>query len=624
MLKIILTGALALCLSFPVAPAQAMRVCENCGADGTSVSPVQTGLHALAMHGAPAYGPDFTHFSYTNPAAPKGGSIHMGGFGGFDNLNPFILKGEAADGLALMYDTLMTSSADEAFSEYGLLAETVDLPEDRSWVAFNLRKDARFSDGSPVTAEDVVWTFKTLMEKGSPYFRAYYGEVVDAVAESPTRVKFLFKTAGNRELPLIVGQMAVLPKHYWDGKDFAASTLTPPIGSGPYKIAEVQAGRSLTYELRADYWGRDLPVNKGRFNIARITYDYYKDLEVMFEAFKAGAIDFRLENVARNWATGYDLPAVKDGRIIKELIPHQDPQGMQGFFMNTRRPVFADVRVRQALSGLLDFEWLNKNLFHDQYTRTQSYFANSELAATGVPSAAEIALLEPFRAQLPDSLFTTPFALPVTKGDGNQRDQMRQAVDLLKTAGWELKNGVMTNTATGQPLTFEILLVQDNFIRVTQPLVNTLARIGIKASIRVIDTAQYQNRLNDFDFDMVVSTAAQSLSPGNEQVNYWGSTSADTHGSSNLAGVKSPVVDALITKIVQSPDRESLLTAVHALDRVLLSGYYVIPQWHMSAHRVAYWNRFSHPEVLQKYGLGFPDVWWVDPAKDAALKRTGQ
>lgn len=609
MIKLFLTGALALCVAFPALAADA------------PVPSVRTGLHGLAMHGDPAYGPNFSHFAYTNPDALKGGAIHLGGFGGFDNLNPFILKGEAAEGLSLMYDTLMMGSADEAFSQYGLLAQSVDLPEDRSWVAFTLRPEAKFSDGTPVTAEDVVWTFKTLMEKGSPYFRAYYNEVTGAVAESPNRVKFTFKGPGNRELPLIVGQMAVLPKHYWDGKDFSASTLEPPIGSGPYRLGGVQAGRSVTYDLRPDYWGKDLPVNRGRYNIAKITYDYYKDLEVMFEAFKAGAIDFRLENVARNWATGYDLPAVREGRILKELIPHQDPQGMQGFFMNTRRPVFSDVRVRHALSLLLDFEWLNKNLFHDQYTRSTSFFANSELASGGLPTADELKLLEPFKDQLPPDVFSAPFALPVTSGDGNQRDQLRQAVDMLKTAGWELKNGVMTNMQSGQPFTFEILLVQDNFIRVTQPLVKALERIGIKAAIRVIDTAQYQNRLNDFDYDMIVSTASQSLSPGNEQTNYWGSLAADLKGSSNFAGVRSPAVDALIAKIVQAPDRQSLLTAVHALDRVLLNGYYVIPQWHMAAHRVAYWNRFSHPEVLQKYGFGFPDVWWVDATKDAALAR---
>ncbi len=610
MIKLFLTGALALCVAFPAL------------AENAPVSSVRSGLHGLAMHGDPAYGPDFSHFAYTNPDAPKGGAIHLGGFGGFDNLNPFILKGEAAEGLSLMYDTLMMGSADEAFSQYGLLAQSVDLPEDRSWVAFTLRPEAKFNDGTPVTAEDVVWTFKTLMEKGSPYFRAYYSEVTGAVAESPNRVKFTFKGPGNRELPLIVGQMAVLPKHYWEGKDFAASTLDIPVGSGPYKIASVQAGRSITYDLRPDYWAKDLPVNRGRYNIAKITYDYYKDLEVMFEAFKAGAIDFRLENVARNWATGYDFPAVQDGRVIKELIPHQDPQGIQGFFMNTRRPVFADVRVRQALSLLLDFEWLNKNLFHNQYTRSTSFFANSELASGGLPTAEEIKLLEPFKDQLSPEVFTAPFALPVTSGDGNQRDQLRQAVSMLKTAGWELKNGVMTNTQSGQPFTFEILLVQDNFIRVTQPLVKALERIGIKAAIRVIDTAQYQNRLNDFDYDMIVGTASQSLSPGNEQTNYWGSLAADLKGSSNFAGVKSPAVDALITKIVQAPDRASLITAVHALDRVLLNGYYVIPQWHMAAHRVAYWNRFSHPSVLQKYGFGFPEVWWVDAAKDEALNRT--
>jgi len=578
-----------------------------------------TGVHAIALHGAPKYGPDFAHFDYVNPNAPKGGLVRMGGFGSFDNLNPFILKGEAADGLGMMYDTLLQSSADEPFTEYGLLAESIDLPADRSWVAFELRDAATFSDGKPVTADDVVWSFNTLKNEGAPFYRAYYAEVVKAEAESPTRVKFTFAEAGNRELPLIVGQMPVLPKHYWEGKKFADSTLTPPIGSGPYEIANATAGRSITFKLREDYWGRDVPVNKGRYNFGLIRYDYYRDLGVMFEAFKAGELDFRLENSARNWATGYNVPAVANGRLIKETIAHEDPQGMQGFMFNTRRDIFKDVRVRKAIALLMDFEWMNTNLFYGQYKRSQSYFANSELASSGIPQGNELALLEPFRSQLPAEVFTTPFALPQTAGDGNIRAQMQQAVALLKEAGYELKNGVMTSKATGKPLSFEFLLVQEDFVRVVQPFTKNLERIGVKARLRVVDSAQYINRLNDFDFDMIVTSVPNSLSPGNEQLNFWGSTFADQPGSRNYAGVKNPVVDALIAQLIKAPDRKTLVDTVHALDRVLLSGWYVVPQWHLSSHRVGYWNRFAHPVVSQKYGLGFLDTWWVDPAKDAAL-----
>lgn len=578
-----------------------------------------TGAHAIALHGAPKYAPEFTHFDYVNPAAPKGGLVRLGGFGGFDNLNPFILKGEAADGLGMIYDTLLTSSADEPFTEYGLLAQSIDLPADRSWVAFNLRPEAKFSDGTPVTAADVVWSLNILKTEGAPFYRSYYTEVVKAEAESATRVKFTFAEAGNRELPLIVGQLPVLPQHYWEGKKFADTTLVAPIGSGPYAIGEVAPGRSISYTLRPDYWGRDLPVNVGRNNFGTIRYDYYRDLGVQFEAFKAGNLDFRLENSARNWATGYNVPAVTDGRLIKESIANEDPQGMQGFMFNTRRDVFKDVRVRHAIAMLMDFEWMNANLFYGQYTRSASYFSNSELASSGLPQGAELALLEPFRSQLPASVFDTPFTLPKTAGDGNIRPLLAAALALLKEAGYAPKGGVMTNTATGKPLSFEFMLVQEDFVRIVQPFVKNLERLGIKASLRVVDTSQYQNRLNDFDFDMIVTSVANSLSPGNEQMNFWGTAAADQPGSRNYAGVKSPVVDALIAQLIKAPDRQSLVDICHALDRVLLSGWYVVPQWHLSTYRVAYWNRFAHNAVLQKYGLGFMDSWWVDPAKDAAL-----
>lgn len=580
-----------------------------------------TGVHALALHGEPKYPPDFAHFDYVNPDAPKGGSVKLGAFGSFDDLNGFILKGEAAEGLGLVYDTLLVSSADEAFSEYGLLAESVDVPADRSWVAFNLRPEARFSDGQPVTAEDVVWTFNTLMKQGAPHYRNYYADVINAVAESPTRVKFTFKGPGNRELPLIVGQLPVLPKHAWDGKDFAATTLTPPVGSGPYRISAVDPGRSLTYERREDYWARDLPANKGRYNFAEIRYDYYRDENVMITAFKAGDLDYRSERVARLWATGYDFPAVRDGRVIKAEIRNQSPQGMQGFIFNTRRPVFSDVRVRHALALLFDFEWMNANLFNGQYTRSLSYFANSELASSGLPTPDELAVLEPLRGKIPETVFTTPFTLPVTKGDGNIRDLLQQAADLLKQAGWEPRKGVMTNVQTGQPLTFEVLLYDSAFERIIQPYLRNLERIGIKATLRLVDTAQYLQRVTRFDFDLISGGFAQSLSPGNEQMNYWSTAAADTEGSANYAGVRDSAIDTLVGQLIRATDRQQLITIARALDRVLLNGWYVVPNWHMPAWRVAYWNRFGKPAVQAPYSLGFPDTWWVDADRDAVLKR---
>lgn len=578
-----------------------------------------SGSHAFSLHGSPKYAADFAHFDYVNADAPKGGLVRLAGFGGFDNLNPFILKGESADGLGLVFDTLLISSADEASTEYGLLANSLDTPADRAWVAFNLRPEARFSDGSPVSASDVVWTFNTLKKDGAPFYRMYYAQVVKAEAESPTRVKFTFAEAGNRELPLIIGQMPVLPAAAWSGKNFADTTLVPLTGSGPYAVSKVDAGRSITYQRRADYWAANLPVNKGRYNFDTIRYDYYRDSGVMMQAFKAGEYDFKLESSARDWATAYDIPALREGRIIKENIHHEDPQGMQGFVFNTRREMFKDIRVRKAIAQLLDFEWMNANLFYGQYTRSNSFFANSELASSGLPEGKELEVLEGFRDKLPPELFSTPLTQPTTKGDGNVRPQMQAALDLLKEAGYAPQKGVMVNTATGAPLAFEILLVQDNFVRVAQPFVKNLERLGIKASIRLVDTAQYQNRVTKFDYDMMVGSAPQSLSPGNEQANYWNSASADTEGSANYAGVKDPVVDALVSQIIKAPDRETLVAHVKALDRVLLWGWYVIPQWHLSTYRVAYWNRFGHPEHPQKYGLGFPDTWWFDAEKDAAL-----
>jgi microcin C transport system substrate-binding protein len=574
--------------------------------------------HAIALHGAPKYPAGFAHFDYVSPDAPKGGTVRLGGFGSFDTLNPFTLKGEAANGLGLVYDTLLTSSADEASVEYGLLAEKVEVAADKLSVTFTLNPAAKFADGNPVTGGDVVWSFNTLIEKGAPTYKLYYADVAGVSAKGNI-VTFTFKNAGNRELPLILGQLPVLPAQAWAGKDFSATTLELPLGSGPYRVKEAQPGRRIVLERRDDYWAKDLNVNKGRYNYDTLQWDYYRDLGVMFEAFKAGELDYWAEFKAQNWATGYDVPAVKEGRIKRELIDNEDPQGMQGFAINTRCEIFKDVRVRQALGLLFDFEWTNANIFYGQYTRAKSYFSNSELASSGVPLGRELEILEPFRKDLPPELFTKPFTPSVTKGDGNIREQMKQAADLFKAAGWELQKGVMTNTATGKPLTFEILVAQDAFERVLLPYVANLQRLGIKASLRRIDTPQYINRMNDFNYDMTVLTIPQSLSPGNEQVSYWSSQSAGMNGSKNYMNVSNSVVDALVGQIIAAPTREELVAVTRALDRVLLWGYYVVPNWYVDGSRVAWWNRFAEPKVRQKYGVGFLDAWWVDGALDAAL-----
>ena len=581
---------------------------------GEQVHPV----HALAMHGKPKYGPGFGHFDYVNPQAPKGGDVRLYAMGTFDNLNAFTLKGVAAAGLGGIHDTLLTESSDEAFSEYGLLAETIEMPEDRSWVAFTLRKEARWHDGVPVTVDDVIFSLETLKTKGHPFYRAYYANVIKAEKAGDRRVKFTFSVKDNRELPLIVGQLPILPKHYWEDRQFDKTTLEPPLGSGPYRIEAYQPGRSITYVRVPDYWGKDLPVNVGRYNFDRMHYDYYRDSTVALEAFKAGEYDFRLENSSKDWATAYDVPAVNEGLIKKRLIPNERPTGMQAFVFNLRRPQFQDRRVRQALTYAFDFEWTNRTLFYGQYTRTTSFFSNSELASSGPPGPEELKILEPFRGKIPPEVFTKAYEPPTTKGDGNIRANLRKAVKLLNEAGWVFKDQKLVNQKTGEPFSFEILLDDPTWERISLPFAKNLERIGIEARVRTVDAAQYEKRKEDFDFDMIVDVFGQSLSPGNEQRDFWGSAAASEPGSRNTIGIKNPVVDALIDLVISAPDRESLIYRTRALDRVLLWGYYVIPHWHIQGFRVAYWNKFGIPEVAPKYALGF-DTWWVDPRLEAAL-----
>ncbi len=574
-------------------------------------------MHAIAMHGVPKYGPDFTHFDYVNPEAPKGGTMRLAVNGTFDSFNSFIPRGNAGAGTSI--ETLLTSSADEPFTEYGLIAESLEVPDDRSWVIFTLRGEARWHDGQPITVEDVIWSLQTLKTKGQPFFRFYYGSVVGAEKVGPRRVKFTFSEKGNRELPLIVGQLPILPKHYWQGRDFERTTLEPPLGSGPYRIASFEPGRYIITERVKDYWGKDLAVNKGQDNFERIRYDYYRDDTVSRQALKAGEIDFREENQAKAWALDYDVPAVRKGWLKKEEIRHYSPTGMQAFVYNTRRELFKDWRVRKALSYAFDFEWTNKNLFFGQYTRTESYFSNSELAASGLPSGEELKILERYRGRIPEEVFTTPFKAPSTDGSGWPRDNLRTAFTLLEQAGWVVQDMKLVNVHTGNAFEFEILLVSQAFERIVLPFVRNLKRLGIDARVRLVDQSQYINRLRSFDFDMFVAGWGESESPGNEQRSFWTSAAADSPAARNYAGIKDPVIDELVELVIKAPDRESLVARTRVLDRVLLSGYYVVPNWHLRMQRILYWDKFSRPQLTPRTGTSI-SYWWFDEVKAARLE----
>ncbi|MEH6566514.1 MAG: extracellular solute-binding protein [Halopseudomonas sp.] len=576
----------------------------------------QPGQHALTLYGEPPkYPADFQHFDYVNPEAPKGGTLRLAGFGSFDSLNPYISRGTTAENLALIYDTLTFHALDEPFTEYGLIAERMEKAPDGTWVRFYLRPEARFHDGEPITAADVVFTFNTLITDGAPFYRAYYSDVTEVAAEDERTVTFHFRDGTNRELPLVVGQLPVLPQHYWQDRDFTRGSLDVPLGSGPYRIGQVRPGRSVSFKRDPDYWAKDLPVQRGFYNFDRVVVDYYRDTSVTLEAFKAGQFDFNEEMVAKNWAIGYESPALSAGRIIKEELPNSNTRGMQGFVFNMRKPYFADVRVRQAISLLFDFEWANAKLFHHAYTRNQSYFDNSELAAQGEPDAAELALLVPLRDQLPAATFGPAYVPPRTDGSGNLRELRRQAYALLQEAGWNIVNDQLVN-AEGEPLSFEFLLVQADFERVLLPFKRNLASLGIDMTLRRVDVSQYINRLRSRDFDMIVSSFAQSNSPGNEQREYWHSSSADNPGSRNLMGLKDPAIDALVEGLVQADSREALVTHTRALDRALRAQHLVVPNWYTSVYRVAYWDKFEHPEVTPKYSLGLW-TWWADADKAA-------
>jgi microcin C transport system substrate-binding protein len=587
-----------------------------CIRPAAAAEPVVHSAHAIAMYGEPKYGPDFKHFDYVNPDAPKGGTLRLGAAGTFDSFNPYIIKGNPAAGSGA--ETLTVASEDEPFTQYGLIAETIEWPDDRSWVAFTLRPEARWHDGEPITVDDVIFSLDTLKTKGQPFYRFYYGTIDRAEKVGERKVKFFFKEAGNRELPLIVGQMPILPKHYWETRDFERTTLEPPLSSGPYRVASFEAGRYVVVERVADYWGRDLPVNVGQNNFGTMRYDYFRDDTVLRQALKAGVLDFRVENQAKAWALDYDIPAVRKGWLKKVSFPEERPAGMQAFVFNTRRPVFADKKVREALNHAFDFEWTNRVLFFGQYTRTHSYFSNSEMASSGLPEGDELRELEKYRGRVPEQVFTKVYEPPVTDGSGWPRANLLKALELLHQAGWVVRDMKLVNERTGEQMRFEILIVSPTFERIMLPFVRNLKRLGIDARIRLVDESQYINRLRSFDFDMAMLVWGQSESPGNEQRDFWGSAAAEQPGSRNYIGVDDKVVDELIEAIISSPDRESLVARTRALDRVLLWGFYVIPAWHLSADRVLYWDKFSYPEVSPKRGVQV-DTWWFDAAKAARL-----
>ncbi len=577
-------------------------------------TPALAATHGLSLYGEPKYKADFKNLDYANPDAPKGGSFRLAAPGSFDSLNPFIVKGDPAAGLTDTFATLLAGDMDEPFSAYGYAAQSVELAPDRRSITFTLRPEATFHDGSPITAQDVVWSFKALRDHGAPFYRSYYQQVASANAPDKSHVQFIFATADNRELPLIVGQMPILSQKFFQTAKFEETTLQPILGSGPYKIESVDPGRSVTYKRIEHWWGENLPVNRGRHNFDMLVYDYYRDPTVAFEAFVAGKADFRLENIAKNWATAYtDLPAVKSGQIVRAEIKNGLPAGVQGFAFNLRRKLFQDPRVRRALGYALDFEWSNKTLAFGAYTRLRSYFDNTDLAAQGLPSEAELALLKPLKGQIPPEIFTTEYNPPKTDGSGNNRDNMKQALDLLQQAGWTLtRDGVLVDAA-GKPFTFEIVDQGGYLEKWVQPYLRSLERLGIKASYRVIDSAQYQNRMNDFDFDVTICQFAQSLSPGNEQAEFWTSASADAKGSRNIIGIKNPAVDQLVAGLIAAPDRASLVAATRALDRVLTWNDYIVPHWYIGIYRIAVWNKFAMPPQNPPYGLAL-DTWWAKPA----------
>jgi len=571
----------------------------------------------MAEFGEPLYQDGIEHWPYVNPDAPKGGTIVLSAFGSFDSLNSYILKGEWPRSIGLVGDSLMVNSADELASAYGLLAETAEFPADKSWVIFNLRPEAAFSDGTPITAHDFKFAFDTIRTHGRPFLKTFYDEVEGIEVLEDHKLKFNFTTTDSMKPLLRVAGMSPLSVEYWKDKDISKTYLDPAPSSGPYKIANVDPGRSISYELVDDYWGADLEVNKGTNNFKTIRYDYYSDTEVMVEAFKAGDVDYRAENSSKRWATAYQIAEVDNGNIILDTPPDNQPQGIQAFMMNSRREQFADQRVRKALGFLYDFEATRRTILYNQYERINSYFPNSDYGASGVPTAEELELLEPYRDKLPPEVFTDAYVSPVTDGSGRNRKQLREAIRLFKEGGWELSDGKLMKD--GKQMKIEILLVSPDQQRVQAIFLQNMKKAGIDAEFRVVDSSQYQVRIDDFDFDIVSVKFNFFPPPGTELRSFYGSEAADERGTGNYTGIKNEVVDELIEQVVSAPTHEQLKVASRALDRVLLWNDYVITQFFNAEFRLAYWNRFGQPETRPKYGTGFPGTWWLDESLDGKL-----
>lgn len=618
----------ALLLAF-LAPASAQAETASDTPAASETAPAQDKrVTALSLIKTPKFADKLEHFDWVNPNAPKGGHIRRWELGSFDSLNPYTVKGSTASGMSLIYDSLMADSPDEPSTSYGLVAEWVSHPDDFSSATFGLRKDARFHDGKPIRPEDVIFTMNAL-KKSHPAYAYYYKNVTKVEKTADHQVTFTFDTKNNRELPLIVGQLPVLPEHYWtatgaNGKprDLSKTTLEIPLGSGPYKISEVVAGRTITYSRVDDYWAKDLPVVKGQWNFDKISYRYYRDRTPAFEDFKGGSIHFWAESSAKSWATDYDVKPVKDGRIKKELLKNGRVAGMQAFVFNLRRDMFKNRKVREALNLIYNFEQANKTLFYEQYTRLSSFFDNSTLRATGKPKDKELEILDSVKDQIPAEVFGEVWQPPKSNSSTAHRKNLRRAVSLLKEAGWtRQKNGLVS--PDGKPFEIEILLVSSLFERVVLPFIADLKKVGINARARVVDTAQYKRRLDTFDFDMVVGSFGQSHSPGNEQREFWGSKAADNQGSRNIAGIKNPAIDKLIERLVFATGRDDLIAATRALDRTLLWNYYVIPQWYLASDRVAFWNYIKHPSKLPSQNISVLRTWWIDKAAADALTAAG-
>jgi len=583
--------------------------------------------HALTLFDDIKYGPDFKHFDYVNPAAPKGGRVRFGVVGSFDSLNPYTFKGETGPGAT--NEALLASSLDEPSTEYGLVAARVWHPEDRSMVVYRLRPEARFHDGKPMTTDDVIWSMETLRES-HPFYNSYYKDITEAEQTGEHEVTFVFAQRGNRELPLITGQLPVLPKHWWTGNDASGrprniqeTTLEAPLGSSAYKVTDVKPGASLLLRRVDDYWGKDLAANIGQDNFDEIEYIYFRDANVIIEAFKGDQYDWRTETSSKAWATAYDFPAIKDGRAVKEEIRLKQVEGMQSWAFNIRRERFQDARVRRAFNYAFDFEWANTNLFYGQYTRSRSYFNNSEMEAKGLPSPEELAILEPLRDQIPAEVFTAEYANPVNADAKERRKNLREAAKLLDEAGWKVTQdggkSVLKN-AKGETLAVEFLLDSPLFERIALPYQQQLELLGIGVTIKTIDSAQYERRTQTFDYDIVVGNWGQSLSPGNEQRDFWGSAAADKNGSRNLIGVRNAAIDKLIDTIIFASDRKGLIAACKALDRVLIWNHFVVPMWYIPYERTARWDRFGKPDKLPDYSTGFPSIWWWDAERAAKVK----